>query len=182
MRLFVGVRIPEDIKERIAEVSHKLYSKVKEAKIVATENLHITLKFLGGIQEDKVSQIKNVLTESLKGSGCFPATVRGVGIFPDEKSIRVFWVGVDSKGKLKKLNASIETELEPLGFTREDRFKEHITIARFKSTPKITSLKDVFEKYKEEIFGLMDITKIELIKSDLKSAGPVYTTICEVYL
>ncbi len=176
------MRIPEDIKERIAEVSRKLYSKVKEARIIPSENLHLTLKFLGEVPEEKVPRIKGVLSDTLKIYEPFKMEVKGAGVFPDEKKIRVFWIGAYSGGKMKKLSILIENHLEPEGFPKENRFKEHITIARFKSTPKISFLKELIERYKEESFGVMPVEKIELIKSELRPSGSLYSTFCVISL
>jgi len=180
MRLFIGVRVPDEIRNRMAEVGRKLESKAKEARVVSPENLHVTLKFLGEVKEEDVSRIASILEDGLKNTAAFKATVKGSGVFPDEKNIRVFWIGMDSQGELKKLNILIENRLEEAGFRKEGRFREHITIARFKSTPKISFLKELMEKYREEMFGEMEIGAVELIKSDLRSSGPIYTTVITI--
>ncbi len=176
MRLFTGIRIPGEIKGKIAEVSRKLEKKIKEARIVVPENLHITLKFLGEIPEERIPSIADILKDIAKDCAPFMTEVRGAGVFPDERNPRVFWIGCESCGRLKKLNALIENRLEPEGFTRENRFKEHITIARFKSTPKIAFISEIIGIYRDEVFGVMNIDAIELIRSDLSRFGPSYTT------
>jgi len=183
MRLFIGVRVPDEIRNRMAEVGRKLESKVREARVVSSENLHVTLKFLGETKEEDVPRIAGILSASLKNNAPFKATVKAAGVFPDEKNIRVFWIGMDSQGELKRINTLIETELDKAGICKkEDRFREHITIARFKSIPKISFLKELMEKYSEEIFGEMEVNGIELIRSDLKPSGPVYTTLSKIPL
>ena len=179
MRLFIGIRIPDEIKKEIEKsVISDLRKKIKEARIVPSENLHLTLKFIGETSENNIPAIEKVLTSSIENFLPVKTTVRGAGIFPDEKNVRVFWIGMDSQGTLKKLNNIIETKLEKAGISsKEGRFKEHITIARFKSTPAVSYLREILERYKDEVFGVMDIIEIELIKSDLKSSGPVYTTL-----
>jgi len=179
MRLFIGIKIPDEIKKEVEEsVISDLRKKIREARIVPSENLHLTLKFIGETSENNIPSIEKIIDSSIETFLPVRATVRGAGIFPDEKNARVFWIGVDSQGTLKKLNNIIETELEKAGISKkENRFKEHITIARFKSVPKIASLKEILERYKDEVFGVMDIIEIELIKSELKSSGPVYTTL-----
>lgn len=182
MRLFIGIEIPDEIKDRIGEVSCKLQSKVREARVVSPANLHITLKFLGEVPEEEVPHITGILSDILKDYVPFRAEVKGAGVFPDEKNVRVFWIGADSGGKLKKLNALIENRLETEGFKKENRFREHITIARFKSNPRISFLKELIEKYKEETFGVMDVREVELIKSNLKPSGPTYTPLHKIPL
>ncbi|MBN1445969.1 MAG: RNA 2',3'-cyclic phosphodiesterase [Candidatus Omnitrophica bacterium] len=178
MRVFIGIRIPDYIKERISEVSRKLESKVREARIVSPVNLHITLKFIGETAGEKLPELAEILTESLENKAPFTAEVKGAGVFPDERSARVFWIGVNSLGNLKKLNSVLETALAREGISKEEnRFKEHITIARFKSTPNNAFLKELLEKYGGAVFGKMEIKEVELIKSGLGRSGPVYTTL-----
>lgn len=171
------MRIPCEIKDRIAQVIRKFELKVREANLVTPDNLHITLKFLGTVSEDRISRISEILTDIVKDFPVFKAEVKGVGVFPDVKAPRVFWVGVDSAGILKRLNHLIEDRLEQEGFTKEDRFREHITIVRFKIPPRVAFLQEIIEKYREESFGVMDVREIELIKSDLTRYGPTYTTL-----
>lgn len=178
MRVFIGIRIPEEIKEKISEVSRKLETKVRETRIVSPANLHITLKFIGETAGESIPRLAEILTKSLENNAPFTAKVKGAGVFPDEKSPRVFWIGVNSQGKLKKLNVDIETVLVLEGISKEEnRFKEHITIARFKSTPKNSFLSELLEKYGETLFGEMEIKEVELIKSDIRTSCPVYTTL-----
>ncbi|MCX8082602.1 MAG: RNA 2',3'-cyclic phosphodiesterase [bacterium] len=181
MRLFIGIRIPDEIKGKIENtVISDIRKKIKEGRIVPLENLHLTLKFIGETSEDNIPSIKKIISAS---TDFLPvkATVKGTGIFPDEKNVRVFWIGMDSKGILKKLNVFIENGLERQGISKKEaRFKEHITIARFKSIPKLSSLKEILEKYRDTIFGNMEIKELELIKSELSPDGPVYTTIFKI--
>lgn len=179
MRLFIGIRIPDEIKRKIEiSVVSDLRKEIREARIVPSENQHLTLKFIGETSEDNIPFIREIISSS---AGLFlpvKAIVRGVGVFPDEKNVRVFWIGMNSDGTLKKLNNLLEIKLEKAGISKkEDRFKEHITIARFKSVPKLSVLKEILEKYKDTIFGEMKVEDIELIKSEIHSSGPIYTTI-----
>ena len=183
MRLFIGVRIPDEIKERLSDISRKLKSKVREARIVSPENLHITLKFIGETAEGKIPKLTEIITKSLENNAPFTAKVEGAGVFPDERNARVFWIGVNTQGNLKKLSAAIETALAREGISKEEkRFKEHITIARFKSPPKNAFLKELLEKHEEEVFGEMDVKEVELIKSDLGRSGSSYTTVFKIPL
>ncbi|MCM8820603.1 MAG: RNA 2',3'-cyclic phosphodiesterase [Candidatus Omnitrophica bacterium] len=179
MRLFIGIRIPDEIKRKIEEtVVSDLRKKIREARIVPSENLHLTLKFIGETSEDNIPFIEKVISSAVENFLPIKAVVNSVGVFPDEKSARVFWIGMDSQGALKKLNNIIETGFEKAGISKkEGRFKEHITIARFKSIPKLSSMGEILGRYKDEVFGVMDIIEVELIKSDLKSSGAMYTTI-----
>lgn len=177
MRLFVGIRIPGDIAEKICGLTAKLAKKVKEAKTVKPENLHITLKFLGEVEEEQLAGVGDVLGGAARNFKPFDITIGGVGGFPEGKKIRVLWVGADSGGRLRLLNREIENKIEALGFSPDRRFKEHITIARFKTTPCLAVIDGLKASHIETIFGVMRADHIELIKSTLTSAGPVYDTL-----
>jgi len=179
MRLFIGIKIPDEIKKRIEEsVGSALKKKIREARIVSSENQHLTLKFIGETEENNIPYIEKVISVATAKFLPIKATIKGVGVFPDEKNVRVFWAGMESAGQLKKVNNLIETELENAGISKkEGRFKEHITLARFRSIPNLSSLREILERYKDEFFGMMEIREIDLIKSDLRPSGPIYTTI-----
>ena len=179
MRLFAGIRIPDEIKKRIEEsITANLKKNIREARIVPSENQHLTLKFIGETAESNLPVIERIISSSVEQFPLIRAKIQGVGVFPDEKNVRIFWVGVDSGGLLKKLNNILEIEIEKAGLSRkENRFKEHITIARFKSTPKRTLLNEILEKNRDTVFGEIEIREVELIKSQLFPSGPVYTTL-----
>lgn len=182
MRLFIGIKILDEIKKEIEKsVISEIRKKIREARIVPGENLHLTLKFIGETSEDNIHVIGKIISLSARKFLPIKAVVKGTGVFPDEKNVRVFWVGMDSGGQLKKLNEALEEELDRTGISKkEGRFKEHITIARFKSTPKIMLINDILARYRDTVFGEMEIKEVELIKSQLYPSGPVYSTIFKI--
>ncbi|HDN97942.1 MAG TPA: RNA 2',3'-cyclic phosphodiesterase [bacterium] len=177
MRLFIGIRISDEIKEKISSLERKIKEKLKEARIVPSENLHITLKFLGEVEKEKVGLIGDVIEDISSNFPPFDMEVKGIGKFPEKGKIRVLWVGADADDNLRNLNKIIEERMEKLSFPRENRFKEHITIARFKSNPNNERLAEFLKKYKESVWGKMKVENIEIIESILKPDGPVYKTL-----
>ena len=103
--------------------------------------------------------------------------MKGIGRFPEKGKVRVLWIGAEAKDNLRNLNKIIEEKLEELSFPRENRFKEHITVARFKSNPNMARLEEFLERYKENIWGKMRVENVEIIESILKPDGPVYRTL-----
>lgn len=181
MRLFIGIVLPENIKKKIEGIEKELKKKVKEAKVVKMENLHITLKFLGEVREEKIGKIDEKLKEVSEYFAPFNVSVGKVGNFPEGKKMRVLWVGVESNGALKKINFKIEKALSTIGFKEENRFKEHITIARFKSTPDMKFIEHLKEKY-SSFLGEFRIESFSLIKSNLTPEGPIYKNLKEYKL
>jgi len=170
MRAFIAISIPEDIKERIHELQRKLPDR--NLKIVAKENLHITLKFLGNIDEQMLENISSKLINLIKTKNIKPFKVKiaGIGFFPNEKFIRVVWIDCKSN-ELKILGDRISKSLTGLGFSPEE-FKSHLTIARVKGR---TDLEDFFKSYKNEELGSFIVKDIVIYKSELTSKGPIYT-------
>lgn len=172
MRVFIGIKVP--VNEKIRRVLEEL-SKFKGLKIVEPENLHLNLKFLGEVEEKNIEDIKKVL-EELKGFESFEVSLKGVGAFPNQDFIRVVWIGAKSD-KLIKLAKLIDSELQSLGFTPEKDYVGHLTLARVKR--KIPEVKALLS---DEDFGTLKVEKVELIKSELKRSGPVYSIIYTVGL
>ncbi|MCK9266520.1 RNA 2',3'-cyclic phosphodiesterase [bacterium] len=178
MRTFIGIRISEEIKKNFLEITGKLSSKTKEARIVPPENLHITLKFLGNVETSCLANIKDILSNICGEFEPFDMQVKGLGVFPEQKQLRVLWIGVKSNGYLKSLNRKIEEEFEKLGFPNEKRFKEHITISRFRSLPNLSVINNLMDRFSEHSFGVMNVEGVELIESVLTSSSPpVYKTL-----
>ncbi|MCM8803779.1 MAG: RNA 2',3'-cyclic phosphodiesterase [Candidatus Omnitrophica bacterium] len=181
MRTFVGIDLPENIKENLKELIDRL-KKIKEAKVVKLENLHITLKFLGEVDEENIEKIKEKLKECCTEFDIFDVDIKGIGVFPSEKSVRVLWVGLEDEGYLKKLNIKIEEVMSKFGFEKEKDFVGHITIARFKSLPNLNFIKEFCVKYKDFLFGKFKVNGFNLYESKLMPEGPIYKIIAKFQL
>lgn len=172
IRCFLAIEIPEEIKNKIEKISKEL---PKEGiKPVASGNQHVTLKFLGWLSPEKVEQIKKKIEEIRFVS--FSVTVKGIGVFPNEKNARVIWIGCETKNKelealAEKINAALAKDFE------KEAFVGHLTIARVK---KKMDWKDFFEKHKNEEFGSFVCKSFALKQSVLQRSGPVYTTLATI--
>ncbi len=154
-----------------------------DMKTVKPENIHLTLKFLGELSEGKVDEIHRALTDCLSPFSSFEISLRGVGVFPNVKRMRVIWVGFDkNKEKLVEMNHSIEGALEGIGFRRDSRFHPHLTLARVKSPRGKEELISFIETHREISFGESRIESVELMKSTLTPKGPIYSTLRQVKL
>jgi 2'-5' RNA ligase len=169
MRLFVAVQVPKELREKIAGLGREIEG---DGIIpVKQQNMHITLKFIGEVQEKQLEDIKERLSK-IKFGG-FRCAIKGVGVFPSENYIRVVWAGIESGGALESLAKEVISGLK--GHGDDDRFTAHLTIARVK---KKTDLGEFLEKHKEEDFGSFEVTHFELIESRLGGPkGPEYHTV-----
>ena len=168
MRLFTAIQLPPDIKENIYNDFHDLRNKIK-GSWVKKENLHVTLKFLGEVEDEKVSEIKNLIS-GIKIKP-FESEAFGTGAFPNMKNPKVLWVGI-SKGneEIKKIMFSLDEVFSKLGFKKEGRdYTPHITVARLKE-------KTLLEK-PQKTYGKFLVDGIKLFQSILKTEGAVYKEI-----
>jgi RNA 2',3'-cyclic 3'-phosphodiesterase len=134
MRIFIALDIPGEIRAALSAYMDRARTLVPEARWARVEGLHVTLKFIGEVSDARVEEIKSALA-SVKAE---PFTVRfaGAGFFPNAKSARVFWAGVEGGDPLPRLAASIDSALAKLGFTKEDKpYHPHLTLARAGNHP-----------------------------------------------
>ncbi len=184
IRTFIAVDVPEDIKEKIFEVEKELIKSAGEGvKWEGIEKFHITLKFLGDVNEEAIDSIYNVLSESLTGFGKFSIIYKGVGAFPDLKKPRVIWVGCeDPSGKLFDLQKIVEDKMNELGFEKEEKeYHPHITLGRVKSPKNLGGLIKKIESINFEA-GAGEVAEVLIMKSDLKPSGSVYTVLRKIKL
>lgn len=171
MRAFVAVEIQDNtILDAIAKIQSDF--KIK-ATAVNKKNMHFTLLFLGEVSEDAVSNIKQALgTISFKS---FEVEFTHVGAFPNPKSPRVIWIGVDDQSArhLIDLASQVEKKLGPLGFRPDKPFKPHLTIFRVKN--RIDDISGTIERFKKVSLGKYTMTELKLKQSVLTPSGPVYS-------
>lgn len=179
IRSFLAVELPGTIRKKIEEVQRDLKSSRADARWVNPENIHLTLKFFGNIEESKVEAIATSIDGLIRTTPPFPLKVRGMGAFPDLRHPRVVWMGlIDEKGTLVPLQKAMEASLEKVGFQPEDRsFKPHLTLGRVKSGQGKDALAAMVEKYREDTFGEFQVERVVLFKSDLRPSGSVHTSL-----
>ena len=166
MRTFIAIDISEEIKQKLAKLQEDLPADSR-IRPVKSEAIHITLKFLGEIENAKVTDIKRVI-DSIKFDP-FAVDVTGIGVFPSETFIRVVWVGAENEG-LDRIAAELDKGLQPFGFGSE-KFVSHLTIARV--TGRIDP-GDFLSKHKYDYFGRFEVKEIKLKRSTLTPRGPIY--------
>lgn len=171
MRLFVAVPVPEGLKEKLAGLGKEI--EQDGIRFVKPENMHLTLKFIGEVDDAELPAIEEKLKAiSFAPMGC---TLKGVGVFPNEDYIKVVWAGCESGGKLEALAKDVMDALHGYGDTRP--FSAHLTIARVKRK---LDLKDFLQKHRDELFGEFEAKEFHLISSVLKPGGPEYTTLATI--
>lgn len=171
MRLFIAVDLPEEVKQSIEEIKEPLKG-IKGVKPVRKENLHLTLKFLGEVEESKVNTMVRALAQIKVNP--FKLSINKLGVFPNEKRIRVLWIDVEPAEPLVELKKEIDKALPE--FKDDHPFKNHLTFARIKYIASDDDNKKIIEiitnKQVEKQEFLVD--NFKLYKSTLTPEGPVY--------
>jgi 2'-5' RNA ligase len=184
LRSFLAIELPEAILKRIGEVQRVLKSSRADVRWVSPQNIHLTLKFFGSVEESKINSIAQSIEEPTRTTSPLWVTVRGIGAFPGLKSPRVIWVGLhDEKKILISFQSQLDGELQKIGFQSENRpFHPHLTLGRMRSNRGRDELVKEMEKYREEEFGSFQAERVVLFKSDLRPEGAIYTRLKETRL
>ena len=185
MRTFVAIDLNQEIKKGVSQLIEDLKKQSSERRgirWVRPEAMHLTLKFLGEINEEKVAPIRDVLERISEECKPFPLRMKGTGFFPPKSQTpRVIWIGVEEADYLTRLQSLVEQELEILGFPRERRkYHPHLTLGRVKTFSEIRETLLFLEKHRDKNFGEMEVNKITFFRSILKPTGAEYSTLAEL--
>ena len=176
IRLFVGVELPEDLRERLAV----LCAGVPGARWVAPESMHLTLRFIGEVANDVADDVHDALS-SLRPKQ-FEISLSGVGHFETGNEVRALWVSVERNPELVALRDRIESALVRIGLAPDGRrYTPHITLARLRDTP--THRVSTFLAH-NALFraGPIPVSHFTLFSSYLQSSGAIYTPEAEYFL
>jgi RNA 2',3'-cyclic 3'-phosphodiesterase len=176
-RSFFAVELSTEIAAGVRRIQGGLRERMLGVSWVRPEGIHLTLRFLGEVDPDRIEGIASKAEECVKGRGPFIIGIRGCGGFPNARHPRVIWIGVDDpSGELKGLQATVEKGMEEMGFTREERdYNPHLTIGRLRSGKSSTGVAQALEAMKEDNLGTMEVREICLFRSHLKPTGAEYT-------
>jgi len=162
------------------QLRHRLQTLPEDAvRWVPADKIHLTLKFLGDVSLVNLDMLKEILLTEVKAHPPFEFSVGGLGAFPNAKSPRVVWVGVQAPPELLILQRAIESTMEKLGYSREERpFSPHLTLGRVSrntTNPEAHQIGEALQAVKVGFLGLVYAQGVSLFKSDLRPTGSVYT-------
>ncbi|MBT4769661.1 MAG: RNA 2',3'-cyclic phosphodiesterase [Rhodospirillaceae bacterium] len=168
IRLFIGLELSQTVCDRLAS----LCSGLPGAKWVALENLHLSLRFIGDIDEGAAQDLDDALIR-VEGTS-FDLALKGLGTFGPQRHPRMLWAGVVENAGLDDLQGRVEAMVQRIGFPPEHRrFTPHVTLARFKhALPKglgpYLAGNSLFET------GPFTVSEFCLFSSFLRPQGPIY--------
>lgn len=177
-RTFIAIDIPDQIRLAVAERIGELRNAFPRLRVgwERPEKLHLTLKFLGDVEQDRLDGIIQSLNDAVQYTEPLGLAVSGAGVFPSTRKPRVLWLGItDADDRLSELSCNLEAAMENLGFPKEDRrFAPHLTIARIRD-PNRSS--DLAAEHIRRGFAPMEFTvsEVALYESKLLPTGSVYS-------
>ena len=175
VRTFFAVEVAPDIHAALVDLKRDLAQAGAAVRWVRDEGLHATVKFLGGVPEAMLPDLRAALTDTVGAWPPLPAAVRGLGMFPNPKRPRVIWVGLDCQ-PLTDLAEAVDGALEPLGFARENRpYHAHITLGRVKELRGWAALDAILQAHRADDFGVCTVSELIAYRSDLRRDGALYT-------
>lgn len=184
IRVFIAISLPESVLQAMGQAQETLRRLGHGIRWIRKEGIHLTLKFLGDVDTDRVENVHMAMERASKGTLPFVLTGEGVGVFPDLRRPRVIWTGLSGDLQvLFALQASLESQLKGLGFPKEKRpFKGHLTLGRVKGRLGATELRKALEGLGSFQTDAFTVESVALFQSTLRPQGAVYTKLAEVSL
>ena len=157
------------MRDELGRAIGALEGSVAGARWVPAQNLHLTMAFLGRVDEERIEAVSSAIARAVQDHVDFTVRLGELGAFPSARRARVIWAGLDdATGGLSGLAESIGDAMEPLGFPREKRpFQPHVTLARLREPkPVALTVKPAAVSFAVE--------RISLFESHLRRPAPVY--------
>jgi 2'-5' RNA ligase len=189
IRTFVAIELTQGLRDSLSHLQDRLKRRVPERAVrwVRPEAIHLTLKFLGDVPAVRIESISQAVEGACHGFGRFTIEVADLGCFPNARRPRVIWVGVrEPRGTLLGLQEAIEGALAELGFKPENRpFKPHLTLGRVQrraGRSEQQRLGELIAHSEVGLLGRMSVTSLNVMRSELRPGGAVYTALARASL
>lgn len=188
IRAFLAIQLPGDVAAALGHLAAQVaQSKVGGLKPVRPENMHLTLKFFGNVDARQVDSIIGTVTDTVTAIRPFMLRLGNVGVFPNNRSPRVLWVGLDGDiGPLQDAHRRIETAFGQIAIEPDSReFRPHLTVARIRDRATHIERRRAAEALFSAEFrsGLpVPVDHVTLMRSILLPEGPQYTSLAEISL
>ena len=183
IRTFIAIKLPTEVKQVARQIQNQLGESIEGIKWVKHENLHLSVKFLGNVEENRINDIATAVKNAVKESSVMNLKTGHLGVFPNEKSPRILWLGLEGDvPDFIRMSKNCESELAKLGYEIDAREnKPHITIGRIRSTKKQKGVINILKDIPIESI-LFRVDALKLMRSELNRNGAVYTNLQSVKL
>ncbi|MGE5404610.1 MAG: RNA 2',3'-cyclic phosphodiesterase [Candidatus Saccharibacteria bacterium] len=178
MRLFIAADLPAPIKRQLVDLRNQVSRGVKGVKWVEDQNLHLTLKFLGEVDDSLLPKIIEQSGRVISGSKEIRLSLGEIGYFPNKNNPRVVWEGLKGEtDKINSLGTSLDKALETLGFEIEKSRKAHLTLGRIKLADGLEQMFNNISNIKYPAKSDFVINELTLYESQLTRQGPIYSVL-----
>ena len=177
MRTFVCIEICDKVRQNMSLLYGMLSEAGANVRWVDEENVHLTLLFLGEVNQRRIAEVCAAVGKIAAETKDFRFSVEGIGAFPEKGTPRVVWCGVkEHRGALEKLQSEIAEALRDY-VQKHDRkkFVPHLTVGRVRGPKNADALLDIIHKNRGQRFGMQNAASIVVMMSDLAPGGPCYT-------
>ena len=173
IRTFIAIDVTAH--QSLLSVLDQLGRMGRNVRAVDAAHLHLTLRFLGDVDESAIRRITDELRQCIAGVPPFALQLTGLGVFPHAQRPTVVWAGCSASAELDELARRIADLATALGFP-PDRlpFRPHVTLARVSARPPST-LAILLRQHAATDFGVTPVQEVKLYRSDLTPQGPVYS-------
>lgn len=183
VRTFIAIDLEPGLKVALEGLIRALKTTRADVRWAQTNGLHLTLKFLGEIDEERSAAVKKVLEAVAGRHASFPLRLEGTGAFPGDHSPRILWAGFAADSGLLAFQDELERELEREGFPREARaFHPHLTLGRVKGPGRVRDAMLELEKHRNDGLGEMTVRRVALFESRLRPEGAEYRVLADYEL
>ena len=175
IRTFIALPASNEIQQQIADVQSELITTQADVKWEPKNKFHITLKFLGSVESQKIESLSSALVDLVKQLSAFEITYDSLGVFPNLRNPRVIWIGTKFNQIVLDMQSGVEQICLDIGFQKEEHaFHPHITLGRVKGTHNIARLTEAIKTVTFESIQSR-CSELLLMKSDLRPSGSIYT-------
>jgi 2'-5' RNA ligase len=181
VRCFIAIELPDEVKAGLRDIQSRLKLGSKApVKWVDPDGVHLTLKFLGGVDAAKIAPISAAMKEAARGVSPFSLKVEGLGAFPNLRRVQVIWVGVSGEvERLADLQQRLENNMAELGFAPEKRhFTPHLTMARVRDQASLAEREGLGQLIAGPGFEAsysFPVAEVSLMRSQLTREGALYS-------
>lgn len=183
VRAFIALDLGNNIKTQLGGLIQTLQMTGVDVRWVNPENLHLTLAFLGNVKVEKFQPLEIAMRSHVQFLEPFEISIQGTGVFGRRNRPSVVWAGLKESQELLNLHQQVVSSLRKADILYDNKpFRPHLTLGRFKSLTNVEALFQSLEKGNVQHFGSVMIQSVEIIKSELKPTGAIYTSLKSVPL
>ena len=179
LRCFIAAELSSTVRNRLIREIGFLQLAGASVKWVPKDNLHLTLRFIGGVRTEEVIELCEAIGESCSGMRNCRPTVSGLMTFPPgKKTPRIVAAGViGDTDPLKDLFNRFQKGLAEIGFRPERKgLRPHVTLGRIRGSDQIDALVERIEENQDRAFGVFNVDRVHLMMSDPTPKGPEYSS------